>query len=314
MVVGYGVIAAVSILLIVLYQTLIRKKDFWLGFLFVCVAVVNLGYFLLSLAPTVGFAVFANDLAYLGSVFLSLCMFLTIAGLCGFAVRRPYVVALLSAAVLMFLIVATSGILPWYYESIEIQKVNGATVLCKEYGVLHPLYLVYLVSYFLAMITAIVHSAVKKRGEGQKFAGALAVIVLINLAVWFTEKFTSLEFELLSVSYVVSEVMFVLLYWMMQDYVPRSAVPINATAGLDVATLPMAEKIGKVLLFVKQGETLAPREREILERILGNMRRREIADELCLSENTVKTYTRTLYAKLGVGSREELYALLLQEW
>ena len=314
MVVGYGVIAAVSILLIVLYQTLIRKKDFWLGFLFVCVAVVNLGYFLLSLAPTVGFAVFANDFSYLGSVFLSLCMFLTIAGLCGFTVRRPYVVALLSAAVLMFLIVATSGILPWYYESIEIQKVNGATVLCKEYGVLHPLYLVYLVSYFLAMIVAIVYSAIKKRGEGQKFAGALAVIVLINLAVWFTEKFTSLEFELLSVSYVVSEVMFVLLYWMMQDYIPRSAVPIHATAGLDVATLPMAEKIGKVLLFVKQGETLAPREREILELILGNKRRREIADELCLSENTVKTYTRTLYAKLGVGSREELYALLLQEW
>ena len=29
-------------------------------------------------------------------------------------------------------------------------------------------------------------------------------------------------------------------------------------------------------------------------------------------ENTVKTYTRTLYAKIGVTSREELNALLLQ--
>ena len=55
------------------------------------------------------------------------------------------------------------------------------------------------------------------------------------------------------------------------------------------------------------------REREILELMLENKRRKEIAEHLCLSENTVKTYTRTLYSKLGVTSREELYALLLQE-
>jgi len=68
-----------------------------------------------------------------------------------------------------------------------------------------------------------------------------------------------------------------------------------------------------VLRCVKDGETLASREREILERILENKKRRQIAEELFLSENTVKTYTRTLYAKLGVTCREELYALLLRD-
>ena len=37
-----------------------------------------------------------------------------------------------------------------------------------------------------------------------------------------------------------------------------------------------------------------------------------IASLLFLSENTIKTYTRTLYSKLGVACREELYSLLLQ--
>ena len=83
--------------------------------------------------------------------------------------------------------------------------------------------------------------------------------------------------------------------------------------GVDIATMPMNVKIGKVLLCVKEGETLASREREILERILENKKRRQIAEELFLSENTVKTYTRTLYAKLGVTCREELYALLLRD-
>jgi two-component system response regulator DevR len=46
--------------------------------------------------------------------------------------------------------------------------------------------------------------------------------------------------------------------------------------------------------------------------VLQNKKRKEIADELCLSENTIKTYTRTLYGKVGVSSREELYALLIK--
>jgi two-component system response regulator DevR len=74
----------------------------------------------------------------------------------------------------------------------------------------------------------------------------------------------------------------------------------------------MEEKILKVLSFLKPGEMLAEREREVLELVLQNKKRREIADELCLSENTIKTYTRTLYGKVGVSSREELYALLIK--
>ena len=57
---------------------------------------------------------------------------------------------------------------------------------------------------------------------------------------------------------------------------------------------------------------LCTREREILEFILENKKRKEIAKELYLSENTIKTYTRTLYAKLGVTCREELFSLLLE--
>jgi len=76
--------------------------------------------------------------------------------------------------------------------------------------------------------------------------------------------------------------------------------------------MPMEEKIQKVLYFVRDGELLCTREREILELILANKKRKEIALELYLSENTIKTYTRTLYSKLGVSCREELYSLLLE--
>lgn len=43
----------------------------------------------------------------------------------------------------------------------------------------------------------------------------------------------------------------------------------------------------------------------MLRGIAGAGSLREVADALYISRNTIKTHTRALYAKLGVGTREE---------
>ena len=78
----------------------------------------------------------------------------------------------------------------------------------------------------------------------------------------------------------------------------------------DISEMTIDQKVCKALSVLRNGEKLSSREREILGLILENKKRKEIAEDLHLSENTIKTHTRTLYSKLGVGSREELYALL----
>ena len=51
-------------------------------------------------------------------------------------------------------------------------------------------------------------------------------------------------------------------------------------------------------------EPLTHREREILARLAGDLYGREIAEALTLSPNSIKWYTRQIYAKLGVNSRK----------
>jgi DNA-binding CsgD family transcriptional regulator len=281
------------------------------------VTVVNLGYLLLSASKTVEFAIFANDVVYLGSVFLSMCMLLTIVRLCGFGIKKWHVITCVTLGSVMFAIIATVGILPWYYKEVSLTIIDGSAKLVKEYGPLHNTYLVYLLGYFVAMIVTIIHSIRRKMHGSYKFAGLMAAVVCGNILVWLIEKFITWEFEFLSVTYIISELVFLFLYWMMQDYVHVNNIPTYTPAqqerlAVEITALSMEAKLGKVLTFVKEGEPLTVREREILELILGNKKRKEIADELHLSENTVKTYTRTLYAKLDVTCREELYALLLQ--
>ena len=316
---AYGGIFILSLILLPLYFMFVRKKqdEKWLFILFLCVSVVNLGYLLISVSKTVEFALFANKIVYLGQVFVPLCMLMLITKLCGFKFKKWIPVSLISLATLIFALICTTGYLDWYYKSASLGFEAGGAYLIKEYGPLHFTHLIYVLAYFVALFVIIGISLKKNKGAGQKLAGLMLVIVLGNIVMWIIEKIIIWHFELLAVSYLMSEFAFFFVYFLLQDYIHVNDVP-KITAidshqlGVDIATMPMDIKIGKVLLNVKEGEPLSSREREILEMMLQNKRRKEIALDLHLSENTVKTYTRTLYSKIGVTCREELYALLLQ--
>ena len=315
---GYIICLIAAVGLLIAYSVMVKTKDFWLTMLHVCVAVVNLGYLLMSLARSVEFAVFGNDVAYLGSVFLSMCMFLTIVRLCGFEIKKAHVITCVSLGVLMFAIVVSSPMLPLYYKSVDIEMIDGAAKLIKEYGVLHPVYLAYLLGYFAAMIGTIIHSVRKKKIGDTRLAGFMAAIVCINIVVWLFEKMIRWEYEFLSVTYIASEFLLLIVYWMLQDYIHKSDIPTYTPAekeelAVQITEMTMEAKLAKVLTFVKEDNPLSMREREILEMVIAGKKRREIADKMHLSENTVKTYTRTLYGKLGISCREELYELLLQD-
>lgn len=54
------------------------------------------------------------------------------------------------------------------------------------------------------------------------------------------------------------------------------------------------------------GVSLAPRERQLIGFVRRGLRNREIAEELGVTEGTVKAYLHAIFEKLGVGNRTEL--------
>ena len=286
----YAILAALALAMLVAYGRLVRRSDSWIQVLFVCIFVVNVGYAALSAARTVPWALMFNGAAYLGSVFLSMCMFLVIYRLCGYTHdwRLPFALAM--GALVMFAIVCT----PLYYRSVELIVVDGAAKLVKDYGPLHNAYLVYLLGYFAAMVVTILRSIRLHRLASHKHAALMTGIVLGNIAFWFVEKFIPWNFEFLSVSYLFSEVMLIGLQWILQD----TAAPV------------LSDAVASLLTRLPADITLNPREREVLSAILAGVPRKEIAAQMSLSENTIKTHTRNLYKKLGVSSRQDLYALI----
>lgn len=201
----YALAALAALALLVSYCCFMKRRDPWFLLMFSAILIVNVGYFALSTSQTLPEALLANRIAYFGSVFLPLSMLVIILKAVNFDPPRWVPVCLLGLGVVVFLIAASPGYSDIYYKEVSLGFVNGATVLEKVYGPWHGVYLVYLVGYFSAMVAAIVCATIKRKIASSTYAVMLAAAVLVNIAVWLLEQCVSINFEILSISYLISE-------------------------------------------------------------------------------------------------------------
>ena len=314
MAITYGAIFVLSLFMPPLYFTAIRKKqnEPWLLVLFVCVCVVTLGYFLVSVSKTVEFALWANKITYLGQVFVPMCMFMIISKLCGYTYKKWVVGVFIGLAVVMYAVIFTTGWLDWYYTNATLEFENGSAYLVKEYGILHPTNLVYVVAYFVAMLVVCTMSLVKKKDASQKLAGFMLAIVLGNVGMWIVGKITTWNFELLAATYFMSVLAYFFVYLLLQDYIRKIDVPtpvFEKTRVIVLESIPKAERIERVLSLLPQGKTLTTRQMEMLDGLLDGKSQKEIAADLHISESTVKWHLGILYTTLNVSGKDEILML-----
>ena len=98
----------------------------------------------------------------------------------------------------------------------------------------------------------------------------------------------------------------------------RSEESVNAdwgAAGIDLKAVsaPLGNANGclRAARYCASNSALPERETELLALIAQGKTRAEIERELFLSQNTVKTHARHLYAKLGVHSKDEVQRLVV---
>ena len=86
-----------------------------------------------------------------------------------------------------------------------------------------------------------------------------------------------------------------------------------ASRGMHVLPRSAAAGGGVDRLGIEGAELLTPREAEVLELLQDGSTNSEIAHELSIGIETVRTHARNIYRKLGIASRRELARLARQE-
>ena len=305
----YGVTALISLLLLIGYSIFIKKKELWFTLLFISVFVVNTGYFALSVSKTLEGALTANRISYLGSVFLPLSMLMTIFSLSRLKYKKWVPSLLLAITIGVFIIAASPGYLDIYYKSVTLEQINGVSILNKEYGPWHSLYLYYLISYFTLMIAITIHSVIKKKIKSGIQSAIILIAVFVNISVWLLEQLVSVNFEFLSVSYIISELFLIGVYLMIQDVEKRfsdTAIQkenaLNDSPSVSLST----EYVEKCSFLEKNIPTLTPTEKTIYDFYIEGKSTKEIMKELNITENTLKFHNKNIYSKLGVTSRKQI--------
>ena len=310
----YGVVALLSVFLLVSYYLFDKKKNHRFLALFCCVATSNLGYFLLAICNSLAVAKLANAISYFGGAFSMLVMLLIIYDVCQMRKRQWLTWSLIGISVGVFALAASGDWLGLYYRSVSLEIVNGTTHLVKEYGPLHSLYALYLAGYVVLMLLCIGYAAKTKRLSSPKYTVFLLMTVLLNVGVWLAEQAIIEEFEFLSVSYMVTEVLLLLIYNMLCDYgIIRPETGILSvqmltqlnTRQVDPSALPSGME-DMFRCFAEKAKTLSSAERRILNYYIDGHDIAEIPDLAFISIHTVKKHNRSIYQKLEIASRDEL--------
>ncbi len=310
-VISFGILLA--------YCCVIRKRDIWFLLLFSMVSVVNTGYLALSISKTLEEALLANRISYLGSVFLPFSMLFIILNVCRYKYKKRTPIFLGIISLMMFLIAASPGYLDIYYKQVTLATVNGVTVLDKIYGPWHRLYLFYLVIYFAAMIVCTAYATAKKQISSNRQAIVLTTAVMVNIGVWLIEQLVKIDFEFLSVSYIISELFLLSLCFMLQEEPPADTsntkenlceTSFSATetspAEKEQADIKDEEYLVKCEHFASQIKNLTPTEKNVFNLYLEGKSTKEILENLGIKENTLKYHNKNIYSKLGVSSRKQL--------
>ena len=305
----YGCMAVLSFVLLVACGWTVKKSDPWLLLLFASVFVVNTGYFALSVSANLMQALWANRVAYLGSVFLPAAMLLIMLNVTDTPCPKWLPTALLVLGIPVFLVAASPGYLNIYYKEVSFAVVNGVSVLQKVYGPWHILYLFYLLGYFCAMVGVTVQALVKRKMDTVAQALVLVFAVFANIGVWLIEQMVRIDFEILSVSYIISALFLLGLHFMMQEHTKLqeelSRKKDEASGQGENAVIEQVTE-SNFEQFRSGLQTLTKTEQLVYECYIAGKTTKQIMEELNIKENTLKFHNKNLYGKLGVNSRKQL--------
>lgn len=306
----YFVTAVLAVVILVGYLWLYQKKNRWFLLLLTSVTITNTGYWFLSTAQTLDAALMANRISYFGSVFLPMAMLMIILEAINTRYKKWLPPLLAGISLVVFLVTASPGYLDIYYAEVSIARHDGITVLEKVYGPWHRLYLFYLLGYF-GVIVGTTASAIRRRKVNNAVqAMILSLAVFVNIGVWLLEQLIKVDFELLSVSYILSELFLLGLdLLLLEQRKPAEVMVSEAELQTDDTQSVPDASMDKAAYFAAQLPTLTPTERNVYEQYLSGKSSKEIMEALGIKENTLKYHNRNIYSKLGISSRKQMFEM-----
>ena len=209
----YGSIFAFSLLCAAVYISMWHKHfDVNFTMIFTLVPVACLGYLLASLVSTLEGAVIAQQIIYIGGIYLQLFIVLSILNLCQIDLPGWVRTLLFAACTIVYGSVLTIGHKDYFYRSVSFDIVNKQPVLTREYGFMHTVFYFMLGLFFLVGIFTILYSWVRKKEVPRRILMLLVIPdVVCVLSYYVVLKVFDSFVDLVPLGYVIAELVYLLI-------------------------------------------------------------------------------------------------------
>lgn len=199
-------ISFIALVLFVLISE--RKVLFYNASFFLFVFIGNLGYFFLGNSTTVEEAILANKITYITGCILPLFLMMLVFDACKVMPNKAIRFAMYVLSGTVMLLAMTVGYTDWFYKECHIEKVNQVTVLVKEYGSGHSLFLFMIYGYLIAGITLLLYSLISRKNLIYKNVVLLLFVYITTVLFYaFGRKIFS-GLDPVCISYCINDLFF----------------------------------------------------------------------------------------------------------
>ena len=215
----YGCVLAASLICTTVYMYMWHKHfdtNFTLIFTFVPVACI--GYFLSSIASTLGEALTAQRITYLGACFLQLFIVESIFNLCRIDLGKWVRTGLFLVIAIVYAPILNVGFGHSFYRSASFEIVDGRGVLIREYGPAHTAVYVVFFLFFMIGMAAIFYTWLRKKQVSRNVLGLLVLPYCITVLFFFVIRKVIPDIELVPVGYVLAEIVYLIIAYRVNLY------------------------------------------------------------------------------------------------
>jgi len=208
----YSVLFLLSVILLFVYVCMWHKHfDITLTMIFTFVSIACLGYVMYSHSETIGEAILANKIVYLGASFLQYFIMLSIMNMCEIKLSKWVKDGLFVCSLLLYGSVLTIGYTTMFYKSMSFEIKDGAPVLTREYGFMHTVFLAMIVIFFIISLVAIIYSFFKKKQVPRSIIYLLFLPYVFSILSYFVGRTLVKKIDIIPVAYILAEVIYLLI-------------------------------------------------------------------------------------------------------
>ena len=196
-------LVALANLIILLSSSEGKKTSYFYIILALLITIDNCGYLSVALSKSVGEAILATKLCYIGGCFIPVVVFIITCSICNFKLPNWLRNGMYAYSFIVYAMVCSIGFSDFYYSSVYAYMYKDAFVLGHEYGIGHIFFYVILLGYTAIELVLLLYSLNKKYAVSRKNLWALIALEITNIAAFIVGKMVHASVEVMPFMYMV---------------------------------------------------------------------------------------------------------------